>query len=356
MRFRSRHALGVLIGAGVLLVIFLTHPFYESWHGFEAISKSRRLLAYRSPTAKHPILIVQHLPKGSLATASRASHALYAKAWGYRYSGDSGKYVEDGPRGFLNKEHVLRRVLLRELRSEQPAQWIVYTDADTFVSDPAVPLHVLLSPAPPDAHLLFGQDHNGVNTGVAAIRVSQLSLEFVDAVLACADNSPDPLLSDQHWIGITLRRNETFSNAFAEIRRTWFNAYFLDDVGAGTGSEAGDVKAAWSPQWQVHLVNHFKRKYSWRPMVERALVVYERGVEAAGGKVENEGGRVSRAGEGRRERESRPVGLDRLPQFAWAQEAAEVWWNGRRTGLEGIRFLDEELMKTVNWRGEVWIP
>ncbi len=125
MRFRPRHALGALLGSGILLILWLTHPYYETWHGYEAISSSRRLLANRAPAAKHPILIVQHLPKGSLAAASRASHALYAKGWGYRYSGDSGRYVEDGPRGCLNKEHVLRRVLARELRSEQPAEWLV---------------------------------------------------------------------------------------------------------------------------------------------------------------------------------------------------------------------------------------
>lgn len=114
------------MGASVfLLIIYLTHPYYDTWHGFQAISDSRRLLANRPATTKHPILILQHLPKGSLALASRASHALYAKAWGYRYAGDSGKYVEDGPRGCLNKEHVLHAAMRRELTSPKPAEWIV---------------------------------------------------------------------------------------------------------------------------------------------------------------------------------------------------------------------------------------
>ncbi|BEI84437.1 hypothetical protein CcaverHIS002_0410410 [Cutaneotrichosporon cavernicola] len=351
MRFRSRHLVGLLIGAGVILTIFLTSPFYAEWHGFKAISASRRLLANRAPAAKHPVIIVQHIPKGSLAVASRASHALYAKAWGYRYSGDSHSYVEDGPRGCLNKEHVLRRVLARELSAKQPAEWIVYSDADSIVSDPAVPLHVLLPPPSLNAHFAFGVDPNGINAGVFAIRVSPLALEFVETVLDWSDTNTSPLISDQHWIGLTLRRNETFANAFIEMHRSWMNAYVIDDVGAGTSSPYGDKKESWAPQWQVHLVNHFKRKYSWRPFVERALAVYERGVAAAGGKVGNEGGKVSQAGEGRSQRESRPVGLDMLPQAGWAQETADRWWAGRQTGIVGIHFLDEELMKVVDRHG-----
>jgi hypothetical protein len=224
------------------------------------------------------------------------------------------------------------------------------------VTDPAVPLHVLFPPSSLDAHLLFGLDHNGVNAGVFAMRVSHLALEFVESVLAGADTNFDPVITDQHWIGVSLRRNETFANAFAEMPRYWMNSYFLDDVGAGTASPAGDDEEAWAPQWQVHLVNHLKRKYSWRPLVERALAVYRRGVAAVGGSVDNEGGRVSRPGEGRKGGEVRAVGLDKLPQADWARDAAEAWWQGRRTGIEGIRFLDEELMKIVDRHGTVLNP
>lgn len=231
-----------------------------------------------------------------------------------------------------------------------------YSDADAIVSDPAVPLHVLFPPPSLGVHLLFGVDHNGMNAGVFAVRVSHLALEFVDSVLAWSDTNHDPLISDQHWIGMTLRRNETLAAAFAEMPRTWMNAYFLDDVGAGTGSLAGDDEEAWAPQWQVHLVNHLKRKYSFRPMVERALDVYGRGVAAAGGRMDNEAGKLSRPGEGRREGETRPVGLDKLPQAAWAGDAAEEWWADRRTGIDGIRFLDEERMKIVDRHGTVLNP
>ncbi|GMK56841.1 hypothetical protein CspeluHIS016_0306810 [Cutaneotrichosporon spelunceum] len=356
MRFRSRHLLALLIGAGVILLLFLTHPYYEEWHGFQAISASRRLLEHRAPVEKHPVLVVQHLPKGSLATASRASHALYCKAWGYRYSGDTGSYVEDGPRGCLNKQHVLLRVLERELRSSQPAEWIIYSDADSIVTDPAVPLHALLPPPSLDAHFLFGVDPNGVNAGVFAIRISPLALEFVQTVLDLAETNSNPVITDQHWVGVTLRRNEKFANAFAEMPRSWMNAYILDDVGAGTTSISGNDRAAWTPQWQVHLVNHFKRKYSWRPLVERALKVYELGVAAAGGKVESEGGSVSQAGEGRKKKENRPVGLDKLNQARWAQEVANQWWAEPRIGIMGINFLDEELMKVVDRHGTVQNP
>lgn len=125
MRLRPRHALIALISLALLSIIYLTHPYYETWHGFAAISASRRLLSHRRGEQQHPLLILQHLPRGSLASASRASHAMYARAWGYRYMGDGGRYVEDGPRGCLNKEWAMKNVLERELASARPAEWIM---------------------------------------------------------------------------------------------------------------------------------------------------------------------------------------------------------------------------------------
>lgn len=243
-----------------------------------------------------------------------------------------------------------------------------YSDADAIVTDPSVPLHSLLPPSTLNAHLLFGQDHNGLNAGVFAARVSPLSVSFVDRILSLAETNPDPLITDQHWVGVALRSNTSFSAAFAEMPRTWMNAYFLDERGPGTGAEGGEEEEKWEPQWQVHLVNHLKRKYSFRPLVERALGVYERAVgsvpDDAGGGSEPEGDRSGEevsgeeAGEKeesgwRREEPNRPNGLDTLPQAEWARKRAEEWWAKAKTGIEEVRFLDEERMKIVDWEGTV---
>lgn len=243
-----------------------------------------------------------------------------------------------------------------------------YSDADAIVSDPAIPLHALLPPhtLQPEPQFLFGQDHNGLNAGVFVIRVSPLALAFVERVLALGDSNPDPLISDQHWVGVALRSNSSYGHAFAEMPRTWMNAYFLDEAGPGTAALGGDDEEAWAPQWQVHLVNRLKRKYSFRPLVERALDVYRRGVIMVDGHGALEGGgarlrdRQNQTLEGEEERkverEIRPNGLDRLPQTEWAREHATDWWAAQHTGIDNIRFLDEARMKIVDRNDVVLNP
>ncbi|EED11621.1 conserved hypothetical protein [Talaromyces stipitatus ATCC 10500] len=96
--------------------------------------------------------------------------------------------------GVWNKYAILLSVLLRELEkpAERRLQWLFWTDADTVLMNPNLPLETFLPP--PDVlnvHLLLTKDWNGMNNGVFPIRVHPWSVELLSAALAYPVMNPN---------------------------------------------------------------------------------------------------------------------------------------------------------------------
>ncbi|WVF72890.1 hypothetical protein IAT40_007708 [Kwoniella sp. CBS 6097] len=256
------------------------------------------------PRAKPSIFICQHIPYfNPLYRASYATHLLYAESWGYGYRADKENYMLGDERKnavFMNKIYALKRVLIEQL--EQPEEdghdWIFMTDADSLISDPAVPLHLLLPPdsVTPTPLVLGTQDHNGFNAGAMLYRI---------------DNR---VLFAQYLV-----ENPDFAKHFYEIPRLWINAYWFADTEEDPNT----------PQLQVHLVNHFKRRVPLGPIVRHNLAILQAANEARS--LVDPGEDVYGRGSDH--------GLDLLPQWEVTAEAGRKLWEGVQGGVEGMRWL-----------------
>ncbi|WVR00083.1 hypothetical protein IAU59_007225 [Kwoniella sp. CBS 9459] len=303
-------------------------------------------IAFRESTLHHPsiprskpsIFICQHIPYFTpLYRASYATHLLYAEAWGYGYRADRENYMEGDKRKnavFMNKMYALRKVLMEQLEQhdDERSDWVFMTDADSLISDPAVPLHLLLPPAEtvtPTPLILGSQDHNGFNSGVMLFRVDTRVLGYIDSVIETfhAFNEPPPdkakgwVPSDQVLLAQELVENAELAQHFYQIPRLWINAYWIAD-------------AEWdpsTPQLQVHLVNHLKRRVPFAPIVRHNLAILEAANEARARSRADEGDMELVHGYGH--------GLDLLPQWDSTAEAGSNFWQDARAGIEDMRWL-----------------
>lgn len=63
-----------------------------------------------------------------LTEVSREQHSKYAAAHGYVYEMSDGNFVPKdgwGGQGYLNKVHLLMKVILAEMDGEQPVEWVM---------------------------------------------------------------------------------------------------------------------------------------------------------------------------------------------------------------------------------------
>ncbi|WVQ81413.1 hypothetical protein IAT38_003537 [Cryptococcus sp. DSM 104549] len=274
------------------------------------------------PSPRPSILILQHIPYlNPLHGASSSTHELYARIHGYGYRSVEGEHNTQDGRKFarqMNKMYALRDVLREEVGKGESGQveWILFTDIDTVISNPAIPLHLLLPPSnlTPEPHILGNQDHNGLNAGVLLLRASPLILELVEWCLLTFESTPDKgdgwAPSDQILLGRRLLDDPELASHFYEIPQRWLNAYFLEP------------EDEWAPpQLQVHFVNRLKFKYAFMPVVKALSEVLVRGREAA-----------ERAGKG-------GTGLELLPDVEKAERAGREWWAQAKSGVKDMRFL-----------------
>ncbi|WOO77304.1 uncharacterized protein LOC62_01G000893 [Vanrija pseudolonga] len=301
----------------LLIFVWIAH-LRPALHDRAGIRAARELAAILLPATHVPsprLRILQHTHRahGGIETASAITHAAYAAAHGYTHEMDTRNYVGDdaglGER-MMNKAHSMARGLESELAKPLGAEWILWSDADTVIVDPAIPAHLLLPPQA-EAMLSAAQDHNGMNAGVMLLRVHETSVRALRTVIELYEAHPDPgKRSDQPFWGVMLRSNPDLAAHFYKMPKNWLNAYWLDEVDEG-------------PVLQIHHVNWLK-EVPFTPAIRPAVAVAK---EARG-----------RA----RERGESGNGFELMPQWRDAQEAAREWWVSTGGGIDNMRFLDEE--------------
>ncbi|KAL1413583.1 oligosaccharyl transferase subunit ost3/OST6 [Vanrija albida] len=306
-----------LLGAGALLA--LTVFAWTSWllpalHARAGVRAAHELAGLLLPAKAAPsprLLVLQHThrPQGGLETASRLTHAAYAAALGYAYEMDTREYVpRRAPKAerMMNKAHSLLHYLEAELSKPRGAEWILWSDADTVIADPAVPAHALV---PPHRGAMYcaAQDHNGMNAGVMLLRVHVTTVRAVRTVIRLFESRARGAHTDQSAWGLMLRSDPGLAAGFYEMPKHWLNAYWLEDMADG-------------PVLQIHHVNWLK-ELPFAPAIRHAVGV-AREARARGG-----GGN----------------GLHLMPQWRVAQDAAKEWWAKTPGGIASMRFLDEEL-------------
>lgn len=322
------------IGFLILLILWLSLPSLDARGGQAILSSLEATVPSAQETRR--ILILQHMPlRDQLGLASRRSHKLYARAWGYRYDAIPGDYTSSSRlHPSFNKQYVLRDIMERELARKDGAQWILwvlvcgcaddsYADADTIVYDPSVALHQLLPPddLSPRPLILGSQDHNGFDNGAFLIRVTAFTLDLVKKTIAEGLAMQNSTISEQHFFGEVLRRPKV-ARHFFEIPQRWLNAYFPRE----------------GPQLHVHLVDRLKKKHSFRPLVQHSRTVYRLAAALA------------------RTQGDRGSGLASLPQYGQTSAHAREWWGGVVGGVASVKFLDEVKGKIIDASGEVLNP
>ncbi|WWC64718.1 uncharacterized protein I303_107329 [Kwoniella dejecticola CBS 10117] len=279
-----------------------------------------------TPFPQPSVLIAQHLPYFTpLHRASYATHKLYSEIWGYGYElMQWSKYTHvkglSNKAKSINKIYAVHRLLANELGKAEADRhdWIFLTDVDTIVSNPAIPLHVLLPPATedtserPEPLFLITQDHNGFNAGVMLLRVHPTILSLLETVLREFEqilNGPTEgwNTNDQVLIARILTENPHYAKHVYEMPKNWFNSYFSKDDRV---------------QLQVHLVNHFKKKYRFTPIIAENFEILKQAKDLA-----------EKAGYPNRH------GLDLLDYHRDAEIAGQNWWKDAKGGIENIRFL-----------------
>ncbi|EAW13442.1 glycosyltransferase family 34 protein [Aspergillus clavatus NRRL 1] len=132
--------------------------------------------------------------------------------------------------GVWNKYAILLSVLLQELEKplDRRLQWLFWSDADTVLMNPDMPLETFLPPPEfSDVHMLLTKDWNGMNNGVFPIRVHPWAVELLSAAIAYPVVKPNVELfwPDQSALANLLEENEYFARSVVYCPLRWFNAY-----------------------------------------------------------------------------------------------------------------------------------
>jgi hypothetical protein len=127
--------LAVVVLLSILLISFSSFKPDSSIARYRSISASPMSGKTTSPRYKHPIMILQHdcrcqreASLRQLAETSIAQHTKYAASHGYVYEVSSNNFLpEEGweGAGFLNKIHLILKLVLAELDHEEPVEWIL---------------------------------------------------------------------------------------------------------------------------------------------------------------------------------------------------------------------------------------
>ncbi|KAJ0417953.1 hypothetical protein BJY00DRAFT_325237 [Aspergillus carlsbadensis] len=175
-----------------------------------------------------------------------ATHERQSRRFGYPLSVLKSPILG----GYWNKLAILLPVMLRELErpADQRLEWLFWSDADTIIMNPNIPLEIFLPPPQfPDIHLLLTKDWNGLNNGVFPIRVHPWSIEFLTAAISYPIVHPNiPLYwPDQSAMHNLMQENEYFACSVVYVPLHWFNAYMRSPDGETANTDS-------PPQYQVH--------------------------------------------------------------------------------------------------------
>lgn len=103
--------------------------------------------------------------------------------------------------GYWTKPAHILSVLLSEMSKpkSQRLKWLWWFDADTVILNYKMGLETFLPPDEDeelrDVHILTTDDHNGLNNGIFAVRVSGYAVELFSNILAFRDMRPDTHLT-----------------------------------------------------------------------------------------------------------------------------------------------------------------
>ncbi|KAL2829831.1 galactosyl transferase GMA12/MNN10 family protein [Aspergillus pseudoustus] len=238
-RPKLKSALNVAL---ILLGIFGLFRLFHSYR-FGAQQPQRKVGKVMAVYGNHPVY------ERTLATHEEQSRRLGYPLFVFRNP------VLDG---YWNKLAVLLSVMLQELEkpADQRLEWLFWSDADTIVMNPNIPLEIFLPPPElPDVHLLLSKDWNGMNNGVFPIRVHPWSIHFLTAALSYPIVHPDVHLywPDQSAMSNLIKDNEYFARSIVYCPLRWFNAYMRSPDGESPNPDSPEM-------YQVHpgdLLVHF---------------------------------------------------------------------------------------------------
>ncbi|KAF9535130.1 hypothetical protein CPB83DRAFT_232053 [Crepidotus variabilis] len=200
---------------------------------------------YSSPTLNRIAVVMSVHSDEPLYRASFESHQRYCQLHGYRFMTQSKNMLPEEPfphpRGHeYQKMAVLMQALMVGLDTDD-FDWILWTDLDTYVIDPSVPLESFLPPpydstTGPEPYFLGNRDWNGFNAGALFIKVIPWSVQLIAMVIAdpyilyttgALDDSRDhkPATNDQASLSRIFQTNSLFGKHFQEIPSNWMNTY-----------------------------------------------------------------------------------------------------------------------------------
>ncbi|PHH90767.1 hypothetical protein CDD83_2723 [Cordyceps sp. RAO-2017] len=123
------------------------------------------------------------------------THKLHNKMHGYPMFVQRVPLLETA---YWSKPATILGVILSELgkAEEHRLQWLFWVDADTVLLNYKSALENFLPPDDDDSdfkgvHFVMTDDHNGLNNGVFAVRVSSVSVEVLSAIIALRHFRPN---------------------------------------------------------------------------------------------------------------------------------------------------------------------
>ncbi|WVN88063.1 uncharacterized protein L203_103262 [Cryptococcus depauperatus CBS 7841] len=301
-----------------LLVFVVVLPLFYWLH--------RLLFLYyvNLPLAANPVHVSSSRPHVTILTvfheltplylAARANHRQYAETHGYDYRAVDHDYMKDQHvkgRKTYNKIAHLIKVLLEVAEERGDQGWVLWTDADTFIVNPAVPLETFLPPKDlvytpaTEPFLLASSDRNGLNLSVMLIKANMWSVNLLSRVLLdpVLNSGSSHVMNDQASLSRILHDDpQGVALHYWDIPQSWLNNY--------------QPQEQWEGAVQAHLVNRLKTNKSHFPYVERVKMIYD---EAKGD--------FNR--------------LSQRPEVRLLRNEAAEFWKHAEGGIEHVNFLLE---------------
>ncbi|KAJ6787752.1 hypothetical protein PWT90_04011 [Aphanocladium album] len=245
----------LILGVAILLALFFAIPTSKirSWPNSDDKVDLEGASEYRNEQSHIAKMCIVYGANTPYYERALATHKLHNRLHGYAMFIQREKILD----GYWTKPAHILSVLLAEMSKpkSQRLRWLWWFDADTIILNYKMPLETFLPAGGDDddeddeenrIDIVTNDDHNGLNNGVFAVRVSPLSVELFSAVLSFRDMRPNTSLTfaDQSALEYMLKERKFAAHA-ATVPQRWFNAYPIvtepDDVLDASQVHPGDL-------------------------------------------------------------------------------------------------------------------
>jgi len=150
----------------------------------------------------------------------------YADIHNYEFFFNKKKYDNDRSTYYMKINSLIEAIIYGLKTGE--FNWIFWVDSDVVLTNPNIKLEVFV-PDDNDIHLLFSEDHNGLNAGILILRVHSWTLNFLMRVKSFQyfNKGDDLFFVDQTAINNVLVADRE-ERHYMIVPNKWFNIWYYN--------------------------------------------------------------------------------------------------------------------------------